>query len=83
MPIEVPDQLPTSFEELDDLLARTHTSGVEQGRNRMRDDVKAFLNAEILAAKGNERRPDPEDPKVQAIRSITERLYRWFEEEAQ
>lgn len=80
MAIDRPDKLPETFEELDDLLATAYRLGAEGGKAIQRTNVREFLNREILAAKGNNRRPDPNDPKVQAIREITERLYAAFQD---
>jgi hypothetical protein len=80
MAIDVGEHLPQDFDELDALASKVYKQGVEAGKTSLRADVKDFLNKEILAAKGKERRPDPDDPKVQAIRSITEKLYAAFED---
>ena len=80
MAFEVGDKLPENFEELDALAARIYKQGVEAGRASLKADTKAFLNKEILAAKGPHRRADPTSPKVKAVREITERLYAAYED---
>jgi hypothetical protein len=80
MAIDVGDHLPENFDELDALAASIYKQGVEAGKTALRADIKSLLNKEVLAAKGKERRPNPDDPKVQAIRSITEKLYAAFED---
>lgn len=80
MALDVGDKLPESFEDLDIIAARVYKQGAEAGKVALRADIKAFLNKEILAAKGRERRPDPHNPQVRAVREITERLYAAFED---
>lgn len=80
MALEVGDHIPETIEELEDAAAGYYKQGVDAGKAALRIAVKEFLNKEILAAKGNERRPDPADPQVRAIRFITERLYAAFED---
>src|SRR5690349_2473392 len=62
MAIDVGEHLPQDFDELDALASKIYKQGVEAGKISLRADVKDFLNREILAAKGKERRPDPDDP---------------------
>jgi hypothetical protein len=80
MAVDVGDKLPENFEELDELGTKIYKQGVERGQVKLRAAIREFLNKEVLAAKGRDRRPDPTDPKVRAIREITERLYAAFED---
>lgn len=80
MAIEVGDKLPENFEELDAIASHVYLQGVDAGKVKLRADIKTFLNREILLAKGNDRQPNPDDPRVQAIRLVTEKLYAAFED---
>ncbi len=73
-------KLPESLEELDTLCAGVYIEGQEAGKVALRKGIKEFLLAEFFNAKGNERRADPENPKIQAVNAIMERLYRKFED---
>lgn len=80
MALDPGDKLPATFEELDEIAAKVYQQGVEAAKISLRTDIKEFLTREFFAAKGKDRRANPDDPKVQAIRAIMERLYAAFEE---
>jgi hypothetical protein len=80
MAYEVGDEIPETFEELDDIAARVYSQGVDAGKAKLRADIKEFLTKEFFAAKGKNRRADQDDPKIQAINGVMERLYAAFED---
>jgi hypothetical protein len=80
MAYEPPQEMPEDLDKLDEICAIIHQKGVELGKASLRKDIKDFLLKEFFGAKGRERRANENDPKVQAIRAIMERLYAAFED---
>lgn len=84
MPYEQPDHLPGDMDELDLMVARAYSQGIDtgkrSGRIELRDELKKFLEREFNASKGRRRRADPEDPKTAAVLTIMEKLYAAFED---
>lgn len=79
-----PQEMPADLDELDQALWDVYYQGEAEGRRKehrdMVEKIKKYLNQEFFRSKKNERRADPNDPKVQAIRAIMERLYHKFED---
>jgi hypothetical protein len=75
-----PEEMPTTEEELDAALAKVYLEGQEVGKRKLREDIREYLMRKFFGAKGRNRRADPEDPKIQAIREIMEGLYAKFED---
>lgn len=75
-----PQEMPESEEELDVALAKVYLEGIEAGKNKLRLDIKEYLMTKFFGAKGRDRRANPDDPKIQAIREIMEGLYAKFED---
>lgn len=75
-----PEELPETEEELDDALAVVYKQGMESGKTQLRAAIRDYLTKKFFGAKGRDRRANPDDPKIQAIREIMEALYSKFED---
>lgn len=75
-----PEELPETEEELDDALAVVYKQGIESGKKQLRAAMREYLTKRFLAAKGRDRRANPDDPKIQAMREIMEAIYTKFED---
>lgn len=86
MPLESPQEMPKDMDELDTMVARAYSQGIDTGKKAARNDcveaMKNFWQREFNLAKGRRRRADPDDPKVQAIREIWERFNMKLEDES-
>lgn len=80
MPFTSGEKLPETLEALDSLCASVYLEGQEAGKVKLRSAIRDYLTQEFFAAKGNERRANQDDPKVQAVNAIMERLYNKFED---
>lgn len=84
MPYEQPDHLPEDMDELDLMVARAYSQGIDtgkrSGRNELKEELKKFLEREFNASKGRRRLANREDPKTAAVLEIMEKLYGAFEE---
>lgn len=80
MAYEVGDHIPATFEELDEIAARVYLQGVEAGKAKLRTDIKEYMTKAFLKAKGRSRRADPNDPKIQAVLEVMERLFEAFKD---
>lgn len=80
MAYEVPQEMPKDMDEVDLWIAKGHQSGIELGKRNLRKDIKEFMMREFFASKKNERRANPDDPQVQAVRAISERMFNAFED---
>lgn len=86
MPYEQPQEMPEDLDEVDLLLAKAYSAGIDTGKKAGRRDtldaLKKFWMREFNLAKGRKRRADPENPKVQAIREIWEKFNQKVEDES-
>jgi hypothetical protein len=80
MAYEQPQKMPADMDELDAMCGRVYKQGVEAGKTQLRQDIKDYLLTKFFGARGDRRRADPKEPKVQAIRELTEGLYAKFED---
>lgn len=74
MAYDQPQHMPKDMDELDLMIAKAYTQGVDHGRNVGRlDAVEAFQKfflKTFYRAKGRRRRADQSDPKVQAVNEV-------------
>jgi hypothetical protein len=75
-----PEELPEDWDSLEKALAKVYLEGKEAGKKLLRIEIKEYLTIKFFGAKGRERRANPDDPKIQAIREIMEGLYAKFED---
>lgn len=80
MAYEVGEEIPETFEELDAIAARVYLQGVDAGKAKLRTDIKEFLTKQFIKTKGRSRRADPNDPKIQAVLEVMERLFDAFKD---
>lgn len=80
MAYEQPQEMPKDMDELDVICAQVYKQGVESGKVQLRQQIKDYLLSKFYGARGDRRRADPEEPKVQAIRELMEGLYAKFED---
>lgn len=80
MAYEVGEEIPETFEELDQIAARVYSQGVDAGKAKLRAEIKEYMTKQFLSAKGRKRRADPNDPKIQAILEVMERLFGAFKD---
>lgn len=78
MPLDSPQHMPADLEELDSMVARAYSQGIDTGRKSGRHDaieaVKKFFRTEFFASKGRRRRADPNDPRTAAILQVMEKF---------
>lgn len=78
MPYEQPQEMPKDLDELDLIVAKAYSAGIDTGKRSGRNDaveaIKNFWKREFNLSKGRRRRADPEDPKTAAILEIWERF---------
>jgi hypothetical protein len=76
--------MPKDMDELDTMVARAYSQGIDTGRKAGRSDaidaIKRFWRSEFNLTKGRRRRADPEDPKTSAILDIWERFNKKLED---
>lgn len=74
MAYQQPQHMPGDMDELDLMIAKAYTQGVDSGREKGRTDAveafKKFFLKTFYQAKGRRRRADQDDPKVQAINDV-------------
>lgn len=74
MPLDSPQHMPEDMDELDTMVARAYSQGIDTGRKAGRNDAveafKRFFLKTFYASKGRRRRADPDDPKTAAINDI-------------
>lgn len=75
-----PEEIPEDWEALEKALGKVYLEGKEAGKKLLRLAIKEYLTTKFFGAKGRNRRADPDDPKIQAIREIMEGLYAKFED---
>lgn len=80
MALTPPDELPEDWDSLEKALAKVYLEGKEAGKTQLRREIKEYLTTKFFGAKGRNRRADPDDPKIQAIRELMEGLYEKFED---
>lgn len=82
MAFQPPQELPQDLDELDAALVDVYKQGVSEGRRYehadMVEKIKAYLISEFNWTKQNRRRADKDDPKVQAIHAIMDRVFDKF-----
>jgi hypothetical protein len=86
MPYDQPEGMPKDMEELDFLIAKAYSQGIETGKKSGRGDaieaMKKFWLQQFNLAKGRRRRADPDDPKTQAIADIWQKFNEKLEDES-
>jgi hypothetical protein len=86
MPYDQPEGMPKDMEELDFLVARAYSQGIETGQRVGRSDavaaMKKFWEKCFNLSKGRRRRADPDDPKTAAILEIYEKFNEKLEDES-
>jgi hypothetical protein len=75
-----PENLPETEEDLDSALAKVYLEGKRDGKRDLRSEIKEYLTTKFYGAKGRDRRANPDDPKIQAIRELMQTLYSKFED---
>jgi hypothetical protein len=74
MPYDQPQDMPADMDELDFMIAKAYTQGVDTGKRQGRTDAveafKKFFLRTFYASKGRRRRADQNDPKTAAINDI-------------
>lgn len=84
MPLDSPQEMPEDMDELDAMVARAYSQGIDTGKKSGRVDavqaITEFFRKEFHVSKGRRRRADPEDPKTAAILEIWERFNRKLED---
>jgi hypothetical protein len=78
MPYDQPDHMPRDMEELDLMVARAYSQGIDSGKKTGRieltEAIRNFFTREFKISKGMRRRADPEDPKTAAVLSFWEKF---------
>ena len=78
MPLESPQHMPEDMEELDAMVARAYSQGIDTGKKSGRSDaveaIKKFWEQQFNLSKGRRRRADPNDPKTAAVLEIWEKF---------
>jgi hypothetical protein len=78
MPLDSPQHMPEDMDELDSMVARAYSQGIDTGRKAGRRDtieaIKEFFLREFNLSKGRRRRADPNDPKTAAILAVWEKF---------
>lgn len=78
MPLEQPDHLPADMDELDQMVSRAYSQGIDTGKKAGRLDVieaiKEFFRKEFKISKGYRRLADPDDPRTAAILAFWEKF---------
>jgi hypothetical protein len=78
MPLDQPDHMPEDEDELELMVARAYSQGIDSGKKTGRlefiENLKAFYTKQFKFSKGMRRLADPDDPKTAAILAFWEKL---------
>lgn len=78
MALTPPSEFPEDWEALEKALSKVYLEGKEAGKKELRESIREYLTTKFFGVRGNNRRADPDDPKVQAIRNLMESMYEAF-----
>jgi hypothetical protein len=75
-----PEKMPEDLDALDEWLVKAYNRGKEDGRDKLWEQIKAFLLKEFLYSKGRNRRADMENPRTFATNEVMRKLYAAYED---
>lgn len=80
MAINRPEEMPEDLDALDEWLVKAYQRGVEDGRAKLWEQIKAFFLKQFLYSKGRNRRADMDNPRTAAVNDIMTKLYAAYED---